>query len=151
VRIRHLSGGRIISVMCRSAVNISLSSAVKTPAGIGILCSDPCSAPPALSLSFKGRPKSSKKASEIQVCESFRQWWYATKNTQAIIRCKTHQTQSDPQCLPVLNPFQTQHVCLCHIRKTNRAIFLDRSNELPIQQYQTRRIHSPRNIFHRFQ
>jgi hypothetical protein len=37
VRIRHLSGGRITSPMCRSA----LSSAVKTPAGLGILCPNP--------------------------------------------------------------------------------------------------------------
>jgi hypothetical protein len=56
--------------------------------------------------------------------------WYATKNTQAIIWSRSHQTQCNPQC-PVLNPFQTLHMCICHIRKTNRAIFQDRSNESP--------------------
>jgi hypothetical protein len=56
------------------------------------------------------------------------------------------QTQCNPhpQC-PVLNPFQPEHVCFCHIRKTNRAILQDRSNESLIQQYQTRWMRSPRN------
>jgi hypothetical protein len=61
---------------------------------------------------------------------------YATKNSQTIIKCRSHQTQCILQS-PVLNPFQTHHVCLCHIRKTNLAIFQDRSNESLIQQYQT--------------
>jgi hypothetical protein len=94
--------------------------------------------------------ESSNKVSEAQVCESFRQWWYATKNTQTIIRCTSHQTQYNPYC-PVLNPYQPQHVCPCHIRKTNQVIFKDWSNESPIQQYQTRWMRSPRNTCHRFQ
>jgi hypothetical protein len=80
--------------------------------------------------------ESSNKIYEVQVCKSFRQWWYATKNTQAIIRCKSNQTQCNPQCL-VLNPFQTQHMRLCHIRKRNRAIFQDRSNESPKPKQET--------------
>jgi hypothetical protein len=78
--------------------------------------------------------ETSNSVSEVQVCESFRQRWYATKNNQAIIRCRFQQTQCNPH-RPVLNPFQTQHMCLCHIRKTNQAIFQDRSNESPLQQY----------------
>jgi hypothetical protein len=50
----------------------------------------------------------------------------------------------------VLNPFQTQRLCFCQIRKTNRTLFQDRSNEYPIQQYQTRWMHSRRNTCHRF-
>jgi hypothetical protein len=38
---KHLSGGRITSAMCRSAVNRALSSAIKTPAGLRILCPNP--------------------------------------------------------------------------------------------------------------
>jgi hypothetical protein len=41
VRIRHLFGGRITSAMCDRAVNRALSSTVKTPAGLRILCPNP--------------------------------------------------------------------------------------------------------------
>jgi hypothetical protein len=29
--------------------------------------------------------ESSNNVSDVQVCDSFRKWWYATKNTHAII------------------------------------------------------------------
>jgi hypothetical protein len=123
VRIRHISGSRITSAMCRSAVNRALSSAVKTPAGLGIhahpfdeqqnphnpqskshpykkstthhIRTSQSIARGALPMNTHRRvaqpTESSNKISEVPVCKYFRQWWYATKNTQAIIRCRSDQ------------------------------------------------------------
>jgi hypothetical protein len=43
------------------------------------------------------------KISEVQVCESFRQWWYANNNTQAITRCGPFP---GPECVSL-----SWHIC----------------------------------------